>query len=216
MGGEGGPDVQEVLARLQKQSSGGGLPGGERRDPYMVLIACLLSLRTKDEVTDAAARRLFRRARTPRGMLKLRATTIRKLIFPVGFYRVKARTILEVSREVDRRFRGKVPADRNELLQLKGVGRKTANLVLGSAYGVPAICVDTHVHRISNRTGLVSTRTADETERELERVLPAKAWVEINSLMVRHGQTVCKPISPLCSRCEVAPACRRVGVQRSR
>jgi endonuclease-3 len=186
-------------------------------DPYRVLISCLLSLRTKDETTGPASVRLFALADTPRGMLERTAAEIEKAIYPVGFYRNKARVILDVSRTLVEAFEERVPDDLDELLTFKGVGRKTANLVLTQGFGKPAICVDTHVHRISNRWGYVRTRTPHDTELELRRILPRRYWIEYNDLLVAFGQTICQPVSPLCdSRCPVAQYCPRIGVVKHR
>lgn len=188
----------------------------EHRSAFRTLIGCLLSLRTKDETTAVAARRLFQRAQTPRAMLALLPSEIERLIFPVGFYRIKARTILAVSRDLIDRFGGRVPDEIDALLTLKGVGRKTANLVVTRAFRKPGICVDTHVHRISNRWGLVATRTPEKTELCLREVLPRRYWLEYNRLLVAFGQVICQPLSPWCSRCPVEHLCPRVGVVRSR
>jgi endonuclease III len=185
-------------------------------DPFRILIGCLLSLRTKDEVTYPATERLFARASTPQAMRRLRPATIERLIYPVGFYRTKARQILAISEALLGRFGGRVPDTIDELLTLPGVGRKTANLTVTLGYGKAGICVDTHVHRISNRLGWVRTRTPDETEDALRRVLPRRHWIPINEILVRHGQQVCKPISPICSACPVAADCPRAGVDRCR
>jgi endonuclease III len=193
-----------------------GVIAHERRDPFRTLISCILSLRTKDETTAGASARLFARARTPRGMLGLSPRAIERLIYPVGFYRTKAKVIREISRDLIGRFGGRVPDRIDDLLTLKGVGRKTANLVVTEAYGKPGICVDTHVHRISNRWGLVKTKTPEQTERALREVLPRRYWLEYNGLLVTFGQTICKPVSPWCSRCPVAPMCPRTGVTHSR
>ncbi len=184
----------------------------EGRDPFRILITCLLSLRTKDETTLPAARRLFQMARTPEAMLRLKPRTIEKAIYPVGFYRAKARTILAVCRTLLEKYGGKVPDRLEELLTLKGVGRKTANLVVTRAYGKPGICVDTHVHRITNRWGYVKTKTPEETEMALRKKLPQRHWLVFNDLLVAFGQNVCRPISPLCSRCPVEQDCPKVGV----
>jgi endonuclease-3 len=186
-------------------------------DPYRVLISCLLSLRTKDETTGPASVRLFALADTPRRMLERTAAEIEKAIYPVGFYRNKARVILDVSRTLVDAFEERVPDDLDQLLTFKGVGRKTANLVLTQGFGKPAICVDTHVHRISNRWGYVRTRTPHDTELELRRILPRRYWIEYNDLLVAFGQTICQPVSPLCdSRCPVAQYCPRIGVVKHR
>jgi endonuclease-3 len=187
-----------------------------KRDPFRLLVACVISLRTKDEVTAQASARLFAVASTPRALSGLRESRIARLIFPAGFYNTKARQIREIARSIAREHGGRVPPDREALLALPGVGRKTANLVLGLGFGIPAICVDTHVHRISNRLGLVRTRTPEETEHALEKVLPRRLWIEINDLLVTFGQNVCHPTSPRCSTCPLATRCPRVGVTRSR
>jgi len=193
-----------------------GQEAASSRDPFRVLISCLLSLRTKDDVTRKASARLFRRADTPATMRRLRERTIERLIYPVGFYRTKARVIRGVCRTLIERYGGRVPDDLDELLTLKGVGRKTANLVVSAAYGKPGICVDTHVHRISNRLGYVKTRSPEETEQVLRRTLPRRYWIVFNDLLVSFGQNLCKPISPLCSRCAVERYCAKVGVTKSR
>ncbi len=188
----------------------------EDPDPFRILIACLLSLRTKDETTGPAAGRLFRLASTPTAMLRLTPRQIERAIFPVGFYRTKARVILGVCRDLLERFGGVVPDDLDALLSLKGVGRKTANMVVTRGFRKPGICVDTHVHRISNRWGYVRTRSPEETERALRAKLPRRYWIEFNDLLVTFGQTICRPISPLCSRCPVARLCPKVGVSHRR
>ena len=186
------------------------------RDPYLVLISCLLSLRTKDTVSLPASQRLFEHAKTPSQMLALPITKIEKLIYPTGFYHRKAHLLHTVSQDLLDRFKGKVPADLEDLLSIKGVGRKTANLVLGVAFEIPAICVDTHVHKVSNRLGLVKTRTTDETEQELKKILPPEYWIEYNHLMVVWGQNICVPISPKCSQCVLLPICPQIGVTKHR
>jgi endonuclease-3 len=189
-----------------------GIVAHESRDPFQVLVSCLISLRTKDEVTGTASARLFRLARTPRTMVGLPATTIAHAIYPAGFYRTKAKTIREICRTLLARHGGQVPATMEELLALKGVGRKTANLVLTIGFGMPGICVDTHVHRISNRLGIVETNTPEQTESALRQVLPRRYWIPYNDLLVTFGQNLCKPISPLCSACPVHPDCPQLGV----
>lgn len=188
----------------------------DTRDPFRVLISCLISLRTKDEVTAEASARLFRLARTPRALLALPASRIARTIYPAGFYRTKARTIKGLCRALLERHGGKVPDDLETLLTLKGVGRKTANLVVTVGFGKPGICVDTHVHRISNRLGIVRTGTPEQTEFALRRVLPRRHWIPYNDLLVTFGQNVCKPISPLCSTCPVGLLCPRIGVGNHR
>jgi len=188
----------------------------ERRDPFRVLIACLLSLRTKDETTGPAAARLFALADTPEAMRRLPAKRIERAIFPVGFYRTKARVLLGVCRDLLDRFGGQVPDDIDRLLTLKGVGRKTANLVVTQGFNKPGICVDIHVHRISNRLGYVKTRNPTETETALRKRLPRRYWIGYNDLLVSFGQNICHPVSPRCSECPVRPRCARVGVTRWR
>jgi endonuclease-3 len=188
----------------------------DQRDPFVILISTLLSLRTKDEVTAVATERLLALASTPQEMLQLPLEKIAKTIYPVGFYRVKARTIHHVCRELIERFGAKVPDDLDELLSIKGVGRKTANLVVSLSYGKEGICVDTHVHRISNRLGYVKTKTPEETEFALRAKLPRKHWIIYNTIMVAFGRQTCKPVSPLCSRCPVYQYCDRIGVTISR
>jgi endonuclease-3 len=186
------------------------------RDPFRVLIACLLSLRTKDETTGPAAARLFALADTPAGMRRLSSRAIERAIYPVGFYRTKARVLREVSRDLIERFGGSVPDDIDALLTLKGVGRKTANLVVTQGFNKPGICVDVHVHRISNRWGYVRTRTPEETETALRKRLPRRYWIGYNDLLVSFGQNICLPVSPHCSRCPIRAGCPRRGVVRSR
>lgn len=187
-----------------------------RRDPYKILVSCLISLRTKDDVTRAASRRLFTLASTPAAMVRLSQMDVEKAIYPAGFYRTKAKTIIDISRELVEKHSSSVPDTMEGLLELKGVGRKTANLVLTLGFGKAGICVDTHVHRITNRWGLVTTKTPEETEFALRKVLPKRYWIMINDLLVAYGQNVCGPLSPLCSSCSIAMWCERAGVKRSR
>ena len=186
------------------------------RDPFRILIGCLLSLRTRDETTGPAAARLFALADTPATMLALPRRRIARTIYPVGFYRTKARVLHAVCRELVERFDSRVPADLDALLTLPGVGRKTANLVVTFAFQLPGICVDTHVHRISNRLGFVRTATPEQTEWALRAKLPRRHWIALNDLLVAFGQNLCHPTSPRCSTCPVADLCLRVGVRRSR
>jgi endonuclease III len=185
-------------------------------DPFKVLISCILSLRTQDRTTAAASERLFALASTPAAMAAVAPEVIEKAIYPVGFYRVKAAQIREICKVLLDRYRGEVPGDLDELLKLKGVGRKTANLVITLGFGKPGICVDTHVHRICNRWGYVATRTPEETEFALRAKLPAEYWLIINDLLVTFGQNQCHPVSPRCSSCPLYDLCDRVGVTRSR
>ncbi len=182
------------------------------RDPFKVLISTILSLRTKDEVTGRASRALFAVAGTPRAIADLPVERIEALIKPVGFYRTKAKNIKAISERIIREFDGRVPDDLDTLLTFHGVGRKTANLVLTEGFDKPGICVDTHVHRCLNRIGMVSTKNPEETEFRLREVLPKRYWKGINTLLVTFGKEVCRPISPLCSRCFLSDRCMKRGV----
>ncbi|HSU89898.1 MAG TPA: endonuclease III [Sporolactobacillaceae bacterium] len=213
--------VSRALSVLRREAPGWNAPivgfiAMQSRDPFKTLISCILSLRTKDQTTLVASERLFARADTPTKMLALSARTLERLIYPVGFYRTKARVIRGICRDLIDKFQGLVPDEIDLLITLKGVGRKTANLVVTEAFAKPGICVDTHVHRISNRWGLVKTKTPDRTEVALREVLPRRHWLEYNGILVAFGQTICHPTSPWCSRCKIADLCPRIGVVRSR
>jgi endonuclease-3 len=210
-------DIRRIIRTLQHTSrawnpTAVSAVAQDSRDPFQVLISCLISLRTKDEVTAEASARLFSLARTPSEMRDLPTIRIARAIYPVGFYRTKAKTIKGLSRTLLKEHGGKVPDDLEALLTLKGVGRKTANLVITVGYGKPGICVDTHVHRISNRLGIVTTKTPEQTEAALRQALPRRYWIPYNDLLVTFGQNICKPISPLCSTCPVNTLCPRIGV----
>ena len=198
---------QEPIVGVVAKSSG---------DPFRILLSTVLSLRTKDQTTAQASARLFRLATVPKKLGSIPLRRIERAIYPVGFYRTKARHIREICRDLMARYDGRVPATIEELLTLKGVGRKTANLVVTLGFHKPGICVDTHVHRISNRWGYIRTRTPKESEEALRRMLPRRYWMIFNDLLVPFGQNLCKPISPLCSQCKLARYCDRVGVVRSR
>ena len=185
-------------------------------NPFRILISCLLSLRTKDKTTSEASARLFALADTPRTLLKLSLRQIERAIYPVGFYRTKAKSIHQICRRLLDVYGGVVPDSIDELVTLSGVGRKTANLVVTVGYGKPGVCVDTHVHRISNRWGYVKTKTPEETEQALRRKLPKQYWITFNDLLVPYGQNLCQPVSPFCSQCKLKEYCDRVGVKRSR
>jgi endonuclease-3 len=186
------------------------------RSPFRLLVACVISLRTKDEVTAEASKRLFDLAPTAERLAALDPKCIAKTIYPAGFYNTKAKQLQQIATTLQYRFGGEVPADEKALLGLPGVGRKTANLVLGLGFGIPAICVDTHVHRISNRLKLVATETPEQTEKALNEVLPIELWIPINDLLVTFGQNCCHPISPRCSECPLDDLCPRIGVTRHR
>jgi len=213
-------DIHEVMKILRGEYGKWDQPIvteiAQQRDPFRVLISTLISLRTKDEVTRTAAARLFQMADSPAGMVRLQPEAIEKAIYPAGFYRTKAKNILKVSWLLLKQTGGRVPDDIEELLLLPGVGRKTANLVVTLGYGKPGICVDTHVHRISNRLGYVRTRNPEKTEFALRERLPEEYWIEYNDLLVTFGQNLCTPISPHCSRCALSHLCEKVGVTRHR
>ena len=188
----------------------------EYKSPFHVLVSCVLSLRTKDDVTSEASKRLFEKANTPRELLAIPTSELAKIIYPVGFYRTKAKNLRLICKKLIEKYKEKVPASFDLLMALPGVGRKTANLVLSKGFEIPAICVDTHVHRISNRLGWVKTKTPEQTEKELKRILPKNRWIEINDLLVPFGQKICQPISPWCSKCDVEELCAKNGVSRRR
>ncbi len=200
--GRGAPSVTKIARRT--------------RSPFKVLVSTVISARTKDEVTGEASRRLFAEASTPKGIAALPETRIAALIYPAGFYRTKARSIRALAGTIAGERRGRVPRTMEGLLSLPGVGRKTANLVLTLGFGIPGICVDTHVHTVVNRLGLVRTKNAGQTEACLRATLPREHWIEINDLLVVFGKTICTPLSPRCSICPIRRSCARVGVGRSR
>ena len=199
-------DVDELLRRLIEHYKTGTHTG----DPFKVLIATIMSHRTNDDVTYPAADRLFERYGTPESLMKADVADIARIIYPVGFYNTKARRIKEVARIIHERYGGQVPDEMDELLKLPSVGRKTASCVLVFAFGKAALPVDTHVHRISNRLGLVSTPTPLETEKALEKVLPKRYWLEYNELLVAHGRAVCRPVGPRCDDCFLADICPKL------
>lgn len=178
-------------------------------NPYLVLIGCILSLRTNDRTTYPATLRMLELADNPEDMAKVKADDLAKAIYPVGFYENKAKQIIELSRKITDELDGKVPDDIDELCKFKGVGRKTANLVVARGFNKPAICVDVHVHRIFNRIGYVKTKNPEETEFALRAKLPEKYWIDINTLIVTHGQNVCKPIKPNCLQCPISKYCEK-------
>lgn len=213
--------IGRVLSIIEKEAAQWKLPvvsviAHDEQSPFRVLISTVLSLRTKDHVTEEASIRLFNVAENPINMLKLSEEEIQKLIYPVAFYRNKSKDILNICRKLIDEYQGKVPDTIDELLKFKGVGRKTANLVLILGYNKPAMCVDTHVHRISNRFGYIKTKTPDESEMALRKKLPVRHWLKYNDLLVAFGQNHCKPVSPLCSSCKVKKYCARKGVTVSR
>lgn len=214
-------DIGKIIRILRRERVNWDVPvvtleAETSRDPFRVLISTVLSLRTKDETTAEASRRLFGLADTPEKMLELHEREVIRAIYPVGFYRTKAKNILKICHDLIEKYNSRVPDDLDKLLQLKGVGRKTANLVLTLGYWKHGICVDTHVHRISNRLGYIDTRNPHQTEIELRKKLPKIYWIEYNSLLVAFGQHTCRPVSPKCSLCPVEIYCEKAGVRKSR
>lgn len=186
------------------------------KDPFLILISCLLSLRARDTMTIQVCRVLFKKVRTPHKLAMFPLKELEDILRPIGFYKNKAKTIKKVSLLLIEQFNGKVPSTREALLLLPGIGPKTTALVLGLAFDQAAICVDVHVHRISNRLGIIKTKTVEETEKELMKLIPKKYWIEWNYLIVMWGQNICVPISPKCSTCALKPVCKRIGVTTSR
>lgn len=214
-------NIEAIIRILRSKTKRFTLPSvsqisKEFKSPFFVLISCILSLRTKDKTTHAASLRLFSRANDPQEMLKLKISEIEKEIYPVGFYHTKAKVIKGICKALINKFSSRVPDTLEQLLTLKGVGRKTANLVLTEGYGKLAVCVDTHVHRISNRAGFCRTKYPEETEICLRNKLQKKYWIEYNRLLVSWGQNICRPVSPLCSVCAIKGYCRKIGVGKHR
>ena len=216
--------IDEIMTILKKELSERQPPLVSRdkweeipKTPFTTLISCILSLRTKDEITDKASLRLLKTYNTPEQLLSLSEQELQHLIYPVGFYRVKARTIQAISKTLLEKYDGKVPDTFKELLTLKGVGRKTANIVM--VYGhhnANYLPIDTHCHRIPNRLGWIKTETPEQTEQALKQILPKHYWMAFNHLFVTFGQTICLPVSPLCSRCPINDYCKKVDVSVSR
>lgn len=188
----------------------------ENPDPFKLLISCLLSLRARDEVTEKISEELFKIADTPKKIIDIDRRLLEKIIFSSGHYKKKAEVLKSVSKEIIERFRGKVPDNKEELLSIKGIGPKTANIVLSFAYKKQYLPIDTHCHRVSNRLGWVNTKTPLQTEETLEKILPKKYWEEFNGIFVQFGRKVCVPISPLCSTCPVNHLCPKINVVKSR
>jgi len=188
----------------------------KKPNAFKVLIACLLSLRTQDKNTETASRRLFKVADSPEKIAALPLRKLEKLIFSSGHYKKKAKTLKHVSKTLIKKFNSKVPNDKEKLLSIKGIGPKTANIVLAFAYGRDVLPIDTHCHRIPNRLGWVNTKTPEKTEKELEKVLPKRYWNEFNAIFVLFGKEICQPISPWCSKCPIAKYCPKISVTKSR
>lgn len=213
--------IETVFAILKKEAQKLDVPlitfqAISGTEPFQLLIATVLSLRTKDETTSVVAEKLFKKLKKPEDFITISQKELEKLLYPVGFYKRKSQQIKEICKIVIEKYDSEVPADLEKLLSLPGVGRKTANLVLAKGFNIPAICVDIHVHRISNRLGFVKTKTPEETEMVLRKKLPKKYWIEYNDVLVAYGQGLCRPQSPWCSKCKVIKYCKRVGVTASR
>jgi endonuclease-3 len=193
-----------------------GEHSGEPDKPWAVLVSTVLSLRTKDEVTAVTSRRLLEKAPAPEALIALGEQETARLAYPAGFYRTKAANLQKIAAILLEQYGGKVPAEMDSLLALPGIGRKAANLILIEAFDKDGICVDIHVHRISNRTGWAETAAPDKTEMRLREILPKRYWKRINALLVLYGQQVCRPVSPFCSRCVIPEHCRRIGVEKNR
>lgn len=213
-------NIAGVVKELKKTVKGFRTPSvtviAKKNDPFAVLVSCIISLRTRDEVTEPASARLFALAKSPAELVKLSNTEIEKAIYPAAFFRNKATSMKEMCKVLVKEYSGEVPDTLEELLKLKGVGRKTANLTLTLGHDKPGICVDIHVHRICNRWGYVKTKSPDETEKVLREILPKRYWKGFNDLLVSFGQNLCKPVSPFCTTCPIADNCPKIGVTRSR
>ena len=213
-------NIVEGLKKLKKAVKKFRTPSvtviAKKNDPFAVLVSCIISLRTRDEVTELASARLFNLAKLPAELLELSNAKIEKAIYPAAFYRNKTKSLKELCQVLVKEYSGKVPDKLEQLLKLKGVGRKTANLTLILGHNKPGICVDIHVHRISNRWGYVKTKSPDETEMVLREILPKRFWKGFNDLLVSFGQNLCKPVSPFCSSCPIEDQCPKIGVNRSR
>ena len=215
-------NISKIISLLKKEITQFEEPvateiGERTRSPFQVLISCILSLRTKDTTTGPAAKRLFKMAKTPKAMLKLSNKKIEKLIFPVGFYHTKAKYIKKTCKVLVEKYNSKVPDKEEDLLKLPGIGRKCMGIVMCYGFGKNSnIPVDTHVHKLTNRLGWVKTKTPEKTELALMEIIPKKYWHDLNNLLVTHGQNVCVPVSPFCSKCYIRKYCPRVGVKKSR
>lgn len=211
------PSIDRILKREYARGRAPvvAFEAARTREPFRVLVSTILSARTKDETTAAVSRRLFKIVKCPADIEKLSQRELEKIIFPIGFYRTKAKHLKQLHRVLAERFDGQIPDTIADLCELPGVGRKTANLVVTAAFDKPGICVDVHVHRICNRLGLLKTKTPLETEMRLRRILPKRYWKTWNSYLVSFGQTVCRPVGPRCGECPLRQYCRQVGVHRA-
>ena len=215
-------NIINILKLLIKSSETQRLPSvsqiqEELNDPFKVLVSCILSLRTKDNITYPTSIKLFKIASTPKKIANMPLPKLKSIIKKVNYYKTKAERIKVISKQIVKDYNNKVPNDFDELMKFKGVGRKTANIVMTYGHGNQGhIAVDTHVHRISNRLGWVKTKTPDNTEFALKKTVPKKYWYWVNELFVRHGQNICNPISPWCSKCPVSKLCPKIGVKKQR
>ena len=212
-------NIEEVFKILEKTLKEGTMVNKfvkEKYNPFQLLVATILSARTKDELTEYVSRKLFKKVKSPGDLLKLSKEELEKEIYPVGFYKTKARNLLKLAKILLEKYGGKVPDKFEELLKLPGVGRKTANILLSYAFGKPAIAVDTHVHRIFNKWGFVNTKTPEETEIALRKKLPKKLWKMVNNLLVSFGKNICKPINPLCEKCPINELCPHPKIKENK
>ena len=214
-------NIIKIIKVLMKSTKGFTTPSvtqikKELEDPFKVLVSCIMSLRTKDEVTYPTSMKLFKVAKTPKQIANMPLAKLKKIIRPVNYYKTKAERIKKISKQIVKDYKGKVPDDFDELMKFKGVGRKTANIVVTYGFGKEGIAVDTHVHRISNRLGWVKTKAPEKTEFALRKNVPKKYWYWVNELFVRHGQNTCRPISPFCSKCPIEKYCPKIGVKKKR
>ncbi len=211
--------IEKIMKILEKKfpSSTTTLNNMRRKkDSFKILISCLLSLRSRDETTEIISKNLFNIADTPKKIIKIKTKDLEKIIFSTGHYKKKAKVLKQVSKEILKRFRGKVPNTYEELISIKGIGPKTANIVLAFAFNKNVLPIDTHCHRIPNRLNWIRTKTPEQTEKELEKILPKKYWKEFNSIFVQFGRSICQPVSPLCSVCPINKYCKKIGVKKSR
>lgn len=213
-------NISQIISTLEKHFGQDSLTTLNRMrgksNAFKILIACLLSLRTKDENTEKVCKKLFTIANTPEQISKLPLPKLEKLIFSSGHYKKKARILKHVSKILIKKFNSKVPDDKENLLSIKGIGPKTANIVLAFAYDKDVLPIDTHCHRIPNRLGWVKTKTPEQTEKGLEKILPKKYWNEFNGIFVLFGKKICQPVSPWCSKCPITKYCPKININKTR
>lgn len=214
-------DIEKIIKNLDKESKNWNVPvvtliAMQSKNPFKVLLSTIISLRTKDEVTIEASKRIYKLLEKPQDIVNVSIGKIENAIYPCGFYKRKAIQIYDICDRLNKEFNSIVPKDIDTLLTFKGIGRKTANLILSEGYQIPAMCVDVHVHRISNRIGFISTKNPDESEVELRKKLPKRYWIRYNSLLVAFGQQICRPVSPFCSKCPIINLCQRKNVDKFR